>query len=226
MPKINCNCNWQWNWRDLSEYETPCDGASPCTLGSMKKKSVECKRDCRDSSEYETPCDGGPTCKNRKPVDDMKTPEFGPCGCVDCHPVSKLGNRINGKKFPGFENGSILPHRTKTRRKCRSVPKEHQPALTCPHRQKCLGYKHSCNTGHYATESKDTCTMFWEAFYAGNEAGERMINDTIHTVTTNRSSLERLKIRIQTLLTETATEPRTELNSWHLGFWHGALRRL
>nr|YP_009403630.1 hypothetical protein Hy_tri1Pt0117 [Hypsela tridens]ASA34823.1 hypothetical protein Hy_tri1Pt0117 [Hypsela tridens] len=184
---------------------------------------------CFDTG-YSSPC--GKMCQwaqtfnNSETFEYSETTELRPCGWVDCHTVSKSSNTINGKKFPDLEKESIFPHRKKPSRKCLSVRKEHQRALTCPHRQKCLGYKHSCNTGHYATYSKDTCTIFGEAFHSGHAAGERLINDTIHAVAKNHSSLERLQIKIKVLLTETAKKPRTELNAWNLGVWHGAFLRL
>nr|YP_009340218.1 hypothetical protein Lo_pol1Pt0118 [Lobelia polyphylla]APQ39701.1 hypothetical protein Lo_pol1Pt0118 [Lobelia polyphylla] len=135
-------------------------------------------------------------------------------------------DRINGKKFPELEKESLFPQTDETRRKFLSARKEHEPALTCPHQKKCHGYKHSYNKGHCETYSNDTCKIFLEAFHSGNVAGERWIKKKIQRLSKNRNALEAFQGTIKSLLKEAAQKPKTELNAWNLGFWHGAFLRL
>nr|YP_009403216.1 hypothetical protein Dial_fl1Pt0119 [Dialypetalum floribundum]ASA34409.1 hypothetical protein Dial_fl1Pt0119 [Dialypetalum floribundum] len=135
-------------------------------------------------------------------------------------------DRINGKKFPELEKESLFPQKDETGRKFLSARKEHEPALTCPHQTKCHGYKHSCNKGHCETYSNESCKIFLEAFQWGSGAGERWINQKIQRLSKNRNALEAFQGNIKSLLKEAAQKPKTELNAWNLGFWHGALLRL
>nr|YP_009405750.1 hypothetical protein Lo_san1Pt0118 [Lobelia sancta]ASA37825.1 hypothetical protein Lo_san1Pt0118 [Lobelia sancta] len=134
---------------------------------------------------------------------------------------SKKGDGINGKRFPELEKESLFPQTDETGRKFLSARKKHEPALTCPHGKKCHGYKHSYNKGHC-----ETCKIFLEAFQSGSGAGERWINQEIQRLSKNRKALEAFQGTIKSLLKEAAQKPKTELNAWNLGFWHGALLRL
>nr|YP_009402947.1 hypothetical protein Ce_gra1Pt0118 [Centropogon granulosus]ASA34140.1 hypothetical protein Ce_gra1Pt0118 [Centropogon granulosus] len=177
------------------------------------------------------------------------------CNCHGCDFFTYSGlsrpkdsikkNEINGKKFPEWEKNSIFPQTEETGRKLISDRNEHEPALTCPHRKKCHGYKHepaltcphrkkchgykhSYNKDHCETYANDTCKIFLEAFHAGSAAGERWLTHKIkiNRLSKNRNALEALQGDIKSLLKEEAQKPKTKLNTWNLGFWHGAFLRL
>nr|YP_009406823.1 hypothetical protein Tr_kau1Pt0118 [Trematolobelia kauaiensis]ASA39344.1 hypothetical protein Tr_kau1Pt0118 [Trematolobelia kauaiensis] len=131
---------------------------------------------------------------------------------------SKNGDGINGKRFPELEKESLFPQTDETGRKFISARKKHEPAPTCPHGKKCHGYKHSYNKGHC-----ETYKSFLEAFQWGKGTGERWINQKIPRLSKNRTALEAMQGNIKSLLKEAAQKPKTELNAWNLGFWHGAL---
>nr|YP_009404047.1 hypothetical protein Lo_ang1Pt0118 [Pratia angulata]ASA35313.1 hypothetical protein Lo_ang1Pt0118 [Pratia angulata] len=182
---------------------------------SENNKKFDCLHDCCN------PCISPK--KNFENEKNFEKYQARTCSYLPCPKGSDKKAKINGKRFPEFERESLFPERTELKRKSLSFGKEHQPALTCPHRQKCRGYKHSFNTGHCATYLKETCKIFWEAFHSGHAAGERWMNQRIHRVAITRMAWEaNLKAR----LTAAAENPKTELDSWHLGFWHGAFLRL
>nr|YP_009404586.1 hypothetical protein Lo_don1Pt0118 [Lobelia doniana]ASA36391.1 hypothetical protein Lo_don1Pt0118 [Lobelia doniana] len=139
---------------------------------------------------------------------------------------SRKKGGINGKRFPELEKESLFPQTEETGRKFISARKKHEPALTCPHGKKYHGYKHSYNKGHCDTYSNETGKILLEAFQSGSGAGERWINQKIQRLSKNRKALEAFQADIKSLLQEAAQKPKTELNAWNLGFWHGALLRL
>nr|YP_009403867.1 hypothetical protein Lo_abe1Pt0117 [Lobelia aberdarica]YP_009404137.1 hypothetical protein Lo_bam1Pt0117 [Lobelia bambuseti]ASA35133.1 hypothetical protein Lo_abe1Pt0117 [Lobelia aberdarica]ASA35403.1 hypothetical protein Lo_bam1Pt0117 [Lobelia bambuseti] len=140
---------------------------------------------------------------------------------TDYNPKKKKtqdGDGINGKRFPELEEESLFPQTDETGRQFLSARKKHEPALTCPHGKKCYGYKHSYNKGHC-----ETCKIFLEAFQLGSGAGERWINEKIQRLSKKRKALEAFQGTIKSLLKEAAQKPKTKINAWNLGFWHGAL---
>nr|YP_009405391.1 hypothetical protein Lo_org1Pt0117 [Lobelia organensis]ASA37466.1 hypothetical protein Lo_org1Pt0117 [Lobelia organensis] len=134
---------------------------------------------------------------------------------------SKNGDEINGKRFPELEKESLFPQTDETGRIFISARKKHEPALTCPYGKKYHGYKHSYNKGHC-----ETWKILVEAFELGSEEGERWLNQKIERLSKTRKALEVFQGSIKSLLTEAAQKPKTKLNAWNLGFWHGALLRL
>nr|YP_009339683.1 hypothetical protein Lo_bon1Pt0114 [Lobelia boninensis]APQ39076.1 hypothetical protein Lo_bon1Pt0114 [Lobelia boninensis] len=142
------------------------------------------------------------------------------CYSQNYNSKQKKKDGINGKRFPELEKESLFPQTDETGRKFLSARKKHEPALTCPHGKKCHEYKHSYNKGHW-----ETC-KFLKAFQLGSGAGERWINQKIQRLSKNRKALEVFQESIKSLLREAAQKPKTELNAWNLGFWHGALLRL
>nr|YP_009404497.1 hypothetical protein Lo_dav1Pt0118 [Lobelia davidii]ASA36122.1 hypothetical protein Lo_dav1Pt0118 [Lobelia davidii] len=172
------------------------------------------------SSNYNSKKEGG--------INGKRCPELEKEGGINgkrCPELEKEGG-INGKRFPELEKESLFPQTEETGRKFLSARKKHEPALTCPHGKKYHGYKHSYNKGHCDTYSNETGKIFLEAFQSGSGAGERWINQKIQRLSKNRKALEAFQGNIKSLLKEAAQKPKTELNAWNLGFWHGALLRL
>nr|YP_009403126.1 hypothetical protein Cya_lep1Pt0116 [Cyanea leptostegia]ASA34319.1 hypothetical protein Cya_lep1Pt0116 [Cyanea leptostegia] len=128
-------------------------------------------------------------------------------------PELETGNGINGKRFPELEKESLFPQIDESL----SARKKYKPVLTCPYGKKCHGYKHSYNKGH--------CD-FLEAFQWGSKGGEEWLTEKIPRLSKNRKALEVFQGNIKSLLKEAAQNPKTEVNAWNLGFWHGALLRL
>nr|YP_009405212.1 hypothetical protein Lo_nii1Pt0115 [Lobelia niihauensis]ASA37287.1 hypothetical protein Lo_nii1Pt0115 [Lobelia niihauensis] len=126
-----------------------------------------------------------------------------------------------GRGFPSWKRKVFFHKQTKLGENCFLLGTKHEPALTCPHGKKCHGYKHSYNKGHC-----ETCKIFLEAFQSGSGAGERWINQKIQRFSKNCKALEAFQENIKPLLKEAAQKPKTELNAWNLGFWHGAFLRL
>nr|YP_009405928.1 hypothetical protein Lo_ses1Pt0118 [Lobelia sessilifolia]ASA38003.1 hypothetical protein Lo_ses1Pt0118 [Lobelia sessilifolia] len=210
--KYCCRCTYLSTNRPCSDDNNHCTYLStnrPCSDDNNHCTYLSTNRPCSDDNNH----------SRKRPKDyyrsNYNTRKDG---------IKKDG--INGKKFPELEKESLFPQTDETGRKFLSARKEHEPALTCPHRTKCHGYKHSCNKGHCATYSNEICKIFLEAFQSGSGAGERWINQKIDRLSKNRNALEAFQGNMKSLLKEAAQKPKTELNAWNLGFWHGALLRL